>query len=114
VDLCSTVGKVAMGPAGSRSGMVAQGPDSNWASGPSCQGGDRSAEVVPLVVQLVWPGRATLGVRLEQVAPGMVLRVQAGAEGAGWVGGIGGGGPDCAAGQVGTYIGHCWGAAEKW
>ena len=37
-----------------------------------------------------------------------------GAEGAGWVGGLRGGGPDCAAGQAGMYVGCCWGAARKW
>jgi len=46
--------------------MVAQGPDSDWASGPSCQGGNQSAEVVLLVVRLglpqVQPGLVALGV----------------------------------------------------
>src|SRR5882724_5817784 len=32
--------------------MVAQGLDSNWASGPICQGGNQSAGVLPLVVRL--------------------------------------------------------------
>ena len=33
--------------------------------------------------------------------------------GAGWVDGIGGSGPDCAAGQAGTYVSCCWGVAGK-
>jgi len=49
--------------------MVAQGLDSNWALGPSCQGHNRSAVAVLLVGQP--------GVRLEQVALEMVLRVLA-------------------------------------
>src|SRR5882724_3954990 len=55
-----------MGPVDNRSDMVVQGPDSNWASGPSHQGGNRSAEVVPLVVRLglpqVQPGSVASGV----------------------------------------------------
>ena len=62
MDLHNTAGRVAMGPVGSRSGMVAQGLDSNWAFGPSRQGVDRSAGVVPLMVRLVLPGRVALGV----------------------------------------------------
>ena len=77
VDLHSTAGKVAMGLAGSQSGMVAQGPDSNWASGPSHQGDNRSAGVVPLAVKLGVPGKAVQGAQLEQAALGMVPRVQA-------------------------------------
>ena len=46
--------------------MVVQGPDSDWASGPSHQGGNQSAEVVPLVLRLgfpqVQPGSVALGV----------------------------------------------------
>jgi len=36
-----------------------------------------------------------------------------GDKGAGLVGGIRGSGPDCAAGQTGVYVGHCWGTAKK-
>jgi len=79
--------------------MVVQGLDSNWAPGPSHQGRNQSAVVVPLVGQL--------GVRLERVALEMVTK------GAGLVGGIRGSGPDCAAGQTGVYVGHCWGTAKK-
>jgi len=69
LDLHSTAGRVATGQVGSHSGMVAQGPDSNWAPGPSCQGHNRSAVVVLLVGQPV--------VRLEWVTLEMVLRVLA-------------------------------------
>jgi len=31
----------------------------------------------------------------------------------GWVDGIKGGGPGCTANHAGTYVGRCWGAAEK-
>ena len=55
-----------MGPVDNQSDTVVQGPDSNWASGPSHQGGNRSADVVPLVVLLV----VRLG--LPQVQPGSV------------------------------------------
>jgi len=41
-----------MGLAGSRSDMAVQGPGSNWALGPNHQGGNQSAGVVLLVVQL--------------------------------------------------------------
>jgi len=84
VDLHSTAGKVATGPAGSRLGMVEQGPDSNGASGPSLQGSDRSAGVVLLVVQLVFPGRVALGGTTGTGGTGMVLRVQAGLVASGW------------------------------
>jgi len=49
--------------------MVVQGPDSNWELGPSHQGHNQSAVVVPLVGQP--------GVRLEWVVLEMVLRVLA-------------------------------------
>ena len=55
-----------MGPVDNRSDMVVQGRDSNWAPGPSHQGDNRSADVVPLVVPLV----VRLG--LLQVQPGSV------------------------------------------
>ena len=66
MNLCSTAGRVATGPVDTRSGTVVQGPDSNWESGPSRQGGHQSAEVVPLVLRLgflqVQPGSVALGV----------------------------------------------------
>src|SRR5882724_1963475 len=58
-----------MGLADSRLGMVAQGPDSDWAPGPSHQGRIRSAVVVPLAGQP--------GARLERVAWEMVPRLLA-------------------------------------
>src|SRR5882724_12343869 len=64
--LHSTAGRVAMGLVDNRLDTVVQGLDSNWASGPSCQGGNQSAEVVPLVVRLglpqVQPGSGASGV----------------------------------------------------
>ena len=63
-----------MGLVDNRSDTVVQGPDSNWASGPSHQGSNRSAVVVPLVV----PGTAARGARLEQAALELVPRVLAG------------------------------------
>ena len=63
--LYSTAGRVATGPADNRLDTVVQGPDSNWASGPSHQGGNRSAGMVPLVAQLgvlqVQPGLVASG-----------------------------------------------------
>jgi len=42
--------RVAMDQVGSQSGMAVQGPESSWALGPSCLGGNQKTVVVPLVV----------------------------------------------------------------
>ena len=75
-----------MDPVGNCSDTDVQGLDSSWASGPSCQGGNRNTVVVPLVVPLgvlalllvVWlgelewvlvaPGRMVPGVLVGPVA----------------------------------------------
>src|SRR5882724_8106024 len=69
MGLCSSAGRVAMGPEGNRLDMVARVPGSSWASDPSCQGRNRRSEMVLLAGQT--------GVRLEQVAWEMVPRVLA-------------------------------------
>src|SRR5882724_8207087 len=69
MDLCSSAGRVATGPEGNRLDTVARVPGSSWALDPSRQGHNRRSEVVLLTGQK--------GVRLEQVAREMVLRVLA-------------------------------------
>src|SRR5882724_5025899 len=98
MDPYSSAGRVAMGLKGNRLDTVAQVPGSSWASDPSHQGRNQRSEVVLLV--------GKTGVRLERVAWEMVPRVLAVPAASG------GGGPDCAAGQTGVYVGRCWGATE--
>ena len=52
---------------GYKLGTALQGPDNSGALGPSCQGGNRNAAVVPLVVQL-GAGALPLVVLLGQLA----------------------------------------------
>ena len=60
-----------MDPVGNQLDTAVQGPDNGGASGPSCQGGNLNAAVVPLVVpleMLAWVQRMVLGVLVGPVA----------------------------------------------
>jgi len=60
-----------MDPVGNQLDTAVQGPDNGGASGPSCQGGNLNAVVVPLVMPLgvlAWVQRMVLGVLVGPVA----------------------------------------------